>query len=124
LLAAISGSAIHEAFLVLIDMSVILSFVPLFYLFAALPVLRRRAVGHRSTVMLIPGGPWVCWLVAGSGMAVMLLGVVIAMVPPVNSANRGLFALKVVGGSVFMIAIGLLFYFRGRRRGAQTVTAV
>ena len=37
LLAAISGSAIHEAFIALIDMSMILSFVPLLYMFAALP---------------------------------------------------------------------------------------
>jgi hypothetical protein len=38
LFSAISGSAIHEAFLVLIDMSIILSFIPLFYMFAALPL--------------------------------------------------------------------------------------
>ena len=44
----LSGSAIHEAFVMLINMTVILTFVPLLYLFAALPVLRRRAAGARE----------------------------------------------------------------------------
>ena len=48
-------------------------------------------------------------------MAVTLLGAIVAMVPPTNSANRSLFALKVVGGCGIMIAVGLVFYFRGRR---------
>ena len=114
LLAAISGSAIHEAFVALIDMSVILSFVPLFYMFAALPVLRRRAAGDERAVIRIPGGEVVCWLVAGSGMAVTLLGAIIAMVPPTSSTNRYLFALKVVGGCSLMIGVGLRFYIAGR----------
>lgn len=125
MLAAISGSAIHEAFIALIDMSMILSFVPLLYMFAALPTLRRREVAGRAGVIpgggvvrgggVVPGGPLMCWLVAGSGMAVTLLGAIVAMVPPTNSANRSLFALKVVGGCFILIAVGLVFYFRGRR---------
>jgi len=41
------------------------------------------------------------------------------MVPPTNSANRWLFALKVVGGCFIMISIGLIFYFRGVRGRAN-----
>ncbi len=116
LLAAISGAAVHEAYTVLIDMTVILSFIPLLYMFAALPILRRRAAGASSHVRLIPGGPLVCWLVSGSGFSVTLLALLVAMVPPADSASRGLFALKVVGGCVFLLAVGLVFYFRGRTR--------
>ena len=115
LLAALSGSAIHEAYTVLIDMTVILTFVPLLYMFAAAPVLRFRARAGHSGVTLIPGGAFGSWLVAASGFSVTLLAVLFAMVPPAASASRGLFALKVVGGSVVLIAVGLVFYFRGRR---------
>src|SRR6202044_3786769 len=115
LLAALSGSAIHEAFTALIDMSMILSFVPLLYMFAALPVLRRRARPGAADVTLIPGGLPVCWVVAGTGMATLALGIVVAMVPPTNSVSPWLFGLKVVGGCVVMIAAGLIFYARGRR---------
>jgi amino acid transporter len=115
LLAAISGSAIREAYVVLIDMTVILTFVPLLYMFAAMPILRRRAPGRHLGVTLIPGGSFTCWLVAGSGFSVTLLAVLFAMVPPVASASRTLFAVKVIGGSATLIAAGLVFYFRGRR---------
>jgi amino acid transporter len=115
LLAAISGSAVHEAYLMLIDMTVILSFLPLLYMFAALPVLRRRAIGKQANITLIPGGPFACWLVGGTGFLVTLLALVVVMVPPADSTSRTLFAVKVIGGCASLIAVGLCFYIRGRR---------
>jgi len=114
LLAALSGSAIHEAFLVLIDMSIIVGFIPLVYMFAALPVLRARSGGVPPEGSPIPSGSWACWLIAGSGIAVTLLGALVAMIPPTQSANPALIALKVVGGSGLLIGIGLAFFFRER----------
>jgi amino acid transporter len=117
LLCATSGSAVHEAFLVLIDMSIILVFLPLLYMFAALPALRRRHSGDNGfDVTMIPGGMTVCWLVTGSGVGVTLLGIAVAMVPPAAAISPKLFALKVVGGSVFLISMGLIFYVKGRHR--------
>lgn len=115
LLAAISGSAVHEAYLVLIDMTLILSLLPLLYMFAALPTLRRRATGEQMNITLIPGGALVCWLVGGTGFLVTLLALVVAMVPPANSTSPTLFAVKVIGGCATLIAVGLVFYRRGRR---------
>jgi amino acid transporter len=115
LLAAISGSAVHEAYLVLVDMTLILTFVPLLYMFVAAPILRGRAPAGDPGVTLVPGGRFASWLVAGSGFAVTLLAVVVAMIPPSDSTNRTLFAIKVIGGSAVLLAIGLAFYFRGRR---------
>ncbi|HVN44562.1 MAG TPA: APC family permease [Steroidobacteraceae bacterium] len=114
LLAALSGSAIHEAFLVLIDMSIILGFIPLIYMFAALPVLRARAQGVPAEGSPLPRGLAVCRLVAASGIAVTVLGAIVAMIPPTHSANPALIALKVVGGSILLIGIGLAFFFRDR----------
>jgi amino acid transporter len=114
LFAALTGSAIHEAFLVLIDMSIILGFIPLIYMFAALPVLRARSGGVPADGSPIPVGSRACWLIAASGIAVTLLGAVVAMVPPTQSVNPALIALKVVGGSACLIGVGLAFFFRGR----------
>ena len=119
LLAALSGSAIHEAFIALIDMSMILSFIPLLYMFAALPVLRRRSPARAADVILIPGGLPVCCVVAGAGMATLVLGIAVAMVPPTGSISPWLFGLKVVGGCFIMIGVGLAFYARGRRAAAD-----
>jgi amino acid transporter len=117
LLGALSGSAIREAYFVLIDMTVILSLLPLLYMFAALPILRHRSRGNHPALNLIPGGQIVCWLVAGSGFSMTVIAIFFAMIPPTDSANRGMFALKVIGGSVALMAVGLVFYFRGHRSG-------
>ena len=62
----------------------------------------------------MPVGTWACWLIATSGIAVTLLGAVVAMIPPAQSANPALIAVKVIGGSAFLIGIGLAFFFRER----------
>jgi glutamate:GABA antiporter len=123
LLAAISGSAVHEAYLMLIDMTLILSFLPLLYMFAALPMLRRRAPDQQVNITLIPGGQPVCWLVGGTGFLVTLLALVVAMVPPADSTSPTVFAVKVIGGCATLLAVGLAFYVRGRRRRSASPSA-
>jgi glutamate:GABA antiporter len=117
LLAAISGSAIHDAYLILIDMTVILSLLPLLYMFAALPVLRRRTADKPVNIVLIPGGLFACWLIGGTGFLVTLLALALAMVPPADSSSPTLFVIKVVGGCATLLAAGLVFFVRGRRPG-------
>ena len=113
LLAAI-GFCYPRSVVVLIDMTVILTFLPLLYMFAALPYCGgARRAGIPVTTIL--GGPIPCWVVAGSGCSVTLLAVLFAMVPPTASTSHTLFAVKVVGGYATLIAAGLAFYFRGRR---------
>lgn len=117
--AALSNSTIHATYLILVDMAVVLTFVPLLYIFAALPVLRRRAAGDDAGVVLVPGGMFACWLAATLGFATTLLGIAFVMIPPQNSANPMLFFLKVGGGSLLLIGIGLVFYWRGRGHRTQ-----
>src|SRR5580700_9422509 len=119
LIMAISGSAIREAYFVLVDMVLILSLLPILYMFAALAVLRLQGRESSVGLKLIPGGPIVCCLVAGSGFAVTLIAILIGMVPPMDSANRGVFALKVIGGCTFLLGAGLVFYFLRSRRTWQ-----
>jgi amino acid transporter len=121
LLTAISGSAVREAYFVLIDMVLILSLLPILYMFAALPILRLRAPKNDAGVRLIPGGPIVCCIVSGSGFAVTLTAILIGMIPPIDSADRGIFALKVVGGCALLLGAGLIFYFHGRRKAGEPI---
>ena len=116
LLATLSGSAIHEAYVILIDMTLVLTFIPLLYLFAALPILRRRAAGRDEGIARVPGGAFGCWLVSGLGIAMTLLTIVTSLVPPEHSAHPSLFFVKVGGGCCVLIGIGLAFYARGRGR--------
>ncbi len=116
LLGALTGSTLHEAFVILVDMTIILGFLPLLYIFAALPVLRRRGVAESAGPIVIPGGVTACWLVSAVGFLTTLLAIFTSMLPPAESQEPGLFYLKVVGGSVVLIGIGLIFYLSGRGR--------
>jgi amino acid transporter len=115
LLAALSGSTIHEAFAVLLDMTVILALLPLLHIFASLPVLRMRAAGRNEGITLVPGGAVGCWIAAALGFSTTAFAIVTSMLPPAGS-DKALFFLKVVGGSALMIGVGLAFFLRGRRR--------
>lgn len=116
LMAAVSGSTIKEAFVILLDMTIITSLLPLLYIFAAYPLLRHRAAGRNAGITLSPGGALVCWVAGFTGFATTALAIVTSMIPPAGSTNPGLFVFKVVGGSVLLISVGLLFYRRGRRQ--------
>jgi amino acid transporter len=122
LLMALSGATIHEAFVVLLDMTTILSLFPLLYIFAALPVLRRRAQGRNDDVTLVPGGLPACWFWAALGFTTTAFAILIATIPP-DGANKPLFLVKVIGGSMLLIAIGWRLFVRGSRQALASERA-
>lgn len=105
LLAALSGATIHEAYIILIDMTVIMSLLPLMYIMLAFPLLRQRAANRGEAIK--PG--W-SWLVGLTGFAVTSLAIVTSMIPPEGDKHPALFLLKVVGGSAALITVGLMSY--------------
>src|SRR5262249_37372227 len=115
LAGSLSGSAIHEAFLVLLDMTIILSLAPSLFIFASLPVLRLRARGNNAGVFLIPGGTVAVTLLATLGFVTTLFAIIVAMIPP-DAATATWFFAKVFGGTVILVGVGLGFYFNGRAR--------
>lgn len=116
LLAAISGSTIHEAFQLLNDMTAALNCAVWVYIFASLLVLRSRAAGQNEGIALIPGGFAVCALVAVLGASVSAVATVVAMIPPAASANPALFLVKGIGGCALIFGVGLVLCRRAQRR--------
>ncbi len=114
LAASMSGATVHQAFVVLVDMTIILSLLPLLYIFAAFPLLRHRAGGSDPAAAPSRLGNLRCWLAGAVGFATTLLGIIFSMVPPANDPNPRLFLLKVAGGCLLLLGIGLAFYWRGR----------
>ena len=115
MLGSVINSTIEEAYVMLLDMTIILYFVPFLYMFAALPILRRKAKGNNAGVNLVPGGNVGVWLIAVLGFSATFLSVVLALMPPEGSANPQLFVAKVGGGCLLFILAGLGFYYRNRR---------
>ena len=115
ILAASAGATIQEAYIILLDLSIILYFIPFLYMFAALPILRRRAGGDNEGVTLVPFGNAGPWLFGALGFTATMLSVVLAFIPPAGTSNPGLFVIKIAASTVLFVAVGLGFYWRGRK---------
>ena len=113
------GATVEEAYLVLVDTTIIVYFIPYLYLFLALPVIRRRRIGAESTKFAIPGGRLGIGLVAVSGFATTAFSIVLATLPTDVAGNPFWFFVKVVGGAGGLMALGLVFYaFAARKKQA------
>ena len=108
------------AYQFLVDATIILYFIPFLYMFAAaIRLYARKDRGENKDAVLIPGGQAGVWMVSGTGFFIVLGGIFVSLVPPGDSADKLGFELKLVGGTVAAIVIGLVLYWRGARAKAR-----
>lgn len=93
LLMAQLGETVRAAYQIMVDMTVITTFIPFIYIFGA----GFRFAGKVASV---------------SGMAVTLIAIVLSALPPPDVASSVLFEAKVVGGSMLLAALGWLTFGR------------
>jgi len=116
LLVSQINDSTRGAYQFLIDAAIILYFIPFLYMFAAVIKLRRRKDRQENKLaVLVPGGGTGVWLTGGVGFLVVLIGIVVSAIPPGDSANKLSFELKLAGGTIASILIGLVLYWRGAR---------
>lgn len=131
---ALAGSKVQEAYQVLSSMTLIVYFVPYLYLFASLPILRRRegeaagggadetkgrggvpggagASGEPPGVIRIPGGAAAAWIVPGLGFATTAFSIGASLVPSQAVESPARFFVKVIGGCALFFGSGALLYF-------------
>jgi uncharacterized membrane protein len=65
--------------------------------------------------VLIPGGKPGVWILSVVGFLIVLVGIVVSLVPPGETTNKLGFEVRLVGGTLAAIALGLILYFRGAR---------
>ena len=111
----------------LVDVAIILYFVPFLYMYAAaIKLASRKDRLENPHAVLIPGGkPGVC-IASGMAFAGTVLCIIVSILPPGDSANRALFLIKVVGSTLGAMALGLTLYYRGvraKRREGRAVGA-
>ena len=119
LLAAVAGSTVEEAYIVLLDMTIILYFIPFLYLFAILPSARSRKLGEDGGVLRVPAGRIGVWTVTVLGFGATTLSIILAMIPPEGTQAPGLFTAKIIKRTIIFLAAGLLFYFRGSKKAPR-----
>jgi amino acid transporter len=93
LLIAQLGESVLTAYQIMVDMMVIITFIPFVYIFAA-------------------GFRFASRIAAVSGLAVTLIAMALSAIPPPDVASNFIFEIKVVGGSVFFALLGWLMFRR------------
>lgn len=119
ILMAVIGSTIEEAYLVLVDATLVLYFIPYLYLFAA--VVKLRKTGNADGVITIPGGQAGLYLVVGAGMFATLVSIIFSLIPGSDVASPVLFGTKVIGGSATFLLIGWFMYRYYSTAGKSTL---
>jgi glutamate:GABA antiporter len=116
LLSQIKSETVQEAYQILIDAAIILYFIPFLYMFAGVLKLAGRP-DRRSNphAVLVPGGKIGLWLSGILGFVVVLIGIIVSLVPPGDTPNKVSFELRLVGGTLVSILLGLVLYWRGAR---------
>ena len=100
----------------LVDVAIILYFIPFLYMFAAIIKLGRRTDrASNPHAILVPGGQAGLWICGGLGFAVVLIGILVSLIPPGDTSSRYFFLMKVVLATVGSILLGLVLYWRGAR---------
>jgi glutamate:GABA antiporter len=118
--AILLGSQINEttrgAYQFLIDAAIILYFIPFLYMFAAVIKLAgRKDRNENPQAVLVPGGIAGVWISGSLGFIVVLIGIMVSLVPPGDSSDKLGFELKLVGGTLASVLLGLMLYWRGSR---------
>jgi amino acid transporter len=107
------GTTVESAFLILIDMSLLIYFVPYLYLFLCFMVHCCKPMG---ATRIIPGGKAGALLAGISGLGITLFAMVVAMFPPPGTTNVWLHETKLGGGAALLIGAGLAIYWRACRK--------
>jgi amino acid transporter len=111
-----------SAYQILVDAATILYFIPFLYMYAAVIKLAGRADrASNPHAVLIPGGKAGVWIAGSLGFAVVLAGIALSLIPPGETTNKLLFEIKLIGGALAAILLGLTLYWRGARQKAGSV---
>lgn len=114
LFATVGSSGLESTYKVLVDMCLVLYFIPYCYLFFSLFLLRQNDLKSLETYE-IPFGSIGKTLVAGCGMITTLIAISTSLFPSASEINWDV-PLKTILGTFFMIMIGMVIYARQTTR--------
>jgi amino acid transporter len=109
------GTTVEKAYLIVLDTMLLIYFIPYIYLFICYLVVRLR----ETAAELRPwhGSKAVAGVIGVSGLLLTLGAMIVATIPPSDTADPWLFRGKVIGGAALFVILGGVVYWRGRRAG-------
>jgi amino acid transporter len=114
-------TTIQEAYDIMVNLTILVYFLPYLYLFAAFVRLRSmdRAMPVDENTVTLPGGMTGAWLIAGCGLLATGVAMALVFVPPAGTENVINYEVNLIGQAAALIAVGMFFYWSARRRSAQ-----
>ncbi len=111
LLMSFIGATAEQAYLVLVDATIIVYFIPYVYIFlASIKVIRRESGASRRSTKSFK-------IVAGAvGGITTIAAIVLALIPPEAGGNPVLFVSKTLGGSLAFVAVGVIIFWNAKRK--------
>ena len=107
----------QEAYDIMVNLTILVYFVPYLYLFAAWITLRRAETTRPAgEIMNIPGGMPAVWVIAAAGFLATLIAIGLVFVPPPDTANVLNYEANLAGQALLLFLIGFGFYAVSRRR--------
>ncbi len=118
LFLSVSGgqTSIQEAYDIMVNLTILVYFVPYLYLFLTLVRLRGRGEQQDPSVRLVPGGRAGLWLAASLGFAATAISVVLVFIPPTGTERVLNYEANLIGQAVLVLGAGALIYWIGTRR--------
>ncbi|MCD4786430.1 MAG: APC family permease [Candidatus Eremiobacteraeota bacterium] len=129
------GGNLKDSYLALLDATIVLYFIPYIYMFLSFIVIKMKdkKSGKKSPGIdklqdvsdnqdEKPAGKqfdFPLWL-GVLGLITTVGAILLAIAPPPDMKNVGLYELKVVGGSVLFILIGIILFFTAKKKNKKT----
>ena len=111
-------TTIQEAYDIMVNLTILIYFVPYLYLFAAFIRLRSidRTMPSDSNTILLPGGSFGAWATAGCGLLATFTAMGLVFVPPAGTENVLNYEANLIGQAAVLIGVGMALYLTARRR--------
>ena len=111
---AIAGArpTVQDAYDVMVNLTILIYFVPYVYLFLSLPRLRRSAGDPIPGELRIPGGWAGLWAVALTGLAATMVSLALVFVPPPGTTSLVNYEASLLLQALAVVGVGFLLYRR------------
>ncbi len=102
-----------------VNLTIIIYFIPYLYLFPALVRLRRiHSVRAGDEAMLVPGGRVGLWIIAAAGSLATLISLALVFIPPAGTTSTLNYEANLILQSLIVIGAGGVLYWIAKRRRA------
>ncbi len=115
MLMSFVGATVEEAYLILLDTTLLVYFIPYAYMFAAYLRLRATGLGDEDALR-VPSNKSVAYLFGFCGLFTTILAMVMSVVPSSGTTNVLVYELKVIGGFLLFILVGAGIYWSKSRK--------